>query len=317
MNSKSISKPAKSIVECFIGLLVLSLVITVGYADAGQHGGRSGGRQGGGYSGNRGGGRAAAHARQYQDRWGNGGRQHQGRRVQSRASQASQYRGHQGRNGSSQGSRYRGDQGRNGSSRSNQYQGDHGRGGNRHGTVVRNGRGHSGSRNGRGAYRYPRKGYYGPRYPNYRYHGYRRPYWRPYWRYPRGYVGYPPGIGTVFLTLPLGCAGIYIGGTTYYYYDNVYYRSVPSGYVVVAPPVAEVPQIVSEGTEYTQVSVTASLLNVRSGPGAGNAIIRQVRKGEILDVSGESGGWLYVVLSDGADGWVDARYTAPMVYVEG
>jgi uncharacterized protein YraI len=127
-----------------------------------------------------------------------------------------------------------------------------------------------------------------------------------------------PRIGTIFLTLPFGCAGFYIGGSIYYYYDDVYYRPVPSGYVVVAPPAgAVVSQTVSGEVEYTQVSVTASLLNVRSGPGPGNAVIRQVRKGEILDVAGESGGWLYVVLPDGTEGWIDARYTAPMVNVGG
>lgn len=118
------------------------------------------------------------------------------------------------------------------------------------------------------------------------------------------------------MTLPLGCAGLSIGGSLYYYYDSIYYQPVPSGYVVVAPPVASVPQIVSEGAEYTQVSVTANLLNVRSGPGAGNAVVRQVQRGEILDVAGESGGWLYVELSDGEKGWIDAQYTAPMVYAD-
>ena len=216
-----------------------------------------------------------------------------------------------------------GRRGNGGTSQGSHYQGDRRSGGSRQGTVVRQGGRNSGGRNGGGAYRYPGKQYHAPRSSHYRNHGYRRPYrgygrpyWRPYWGYRRPYWGYSPGIGTVFLTLPLGCAGLSIGGSLYYYYDSIYYQPVPSGYVVVAPPVASVPQIVSEGTEYTQVSVTVSLLNVRSGPGPGNAVIRQVRRGDILDVAGETDGWLYVELSGGENGWIDAQYTAPMVYVD-
>ena len=142
----------------------------------------------------------------------------------------------------------------------------------------------------------------------------RRPY---YWRHSPGYFRVRPAIGTLFLTLPLGCAGLYIGGSIYYFYDSVYYRPVPSGYVVVAPPVVAPPPITAGEIEYTQVSVTVALLNVRSGPGHEHAVIHQVRRGEILDVEGDSDGWLYVTLPDGQQGWVDVQYTAPMVYVDG
>lgn len=175
----------------------------------------------------------------------------------------------------------------------------------------------------------PRRAYHSPRDGRYSGHAYRRhdcppgvrcyhsprrPY---YWRHSPGYFAVRPAIGTLYLSLPLGCAGLYIGGSIYYFFDSVYYRPVPSGYVVVAPPMATVPPITSGEVEYTRVSVTVELLNVRSGPGNEHAVIRQLRQGEILEVEEDSDGWLYVTLSDGQQGWVDARYTAPMVYVDG
>lgn len=233
------------------------------------------------------------------------------------------YEGHRGRSSSSRGGEYRGQ-----GNRSGVYRGGRERAPVYPGKVVRHGGGHPGYWNGRGVGHYPRKGYHAPRHrhypgPVYRRHicgpGARcrhshRPY---YWGYRPGYVAVRPAVGTLFLTLPLGCAGISIGGSLYYYFNDVYYRPVPTGYVVVAPPAATVPQIVSGEVEYTRVSVTVGLLNVRSGPGSGHAIFRQVRRGEVLDVAGESGGWLYVGLSDGAKGWIDAQYTAPMLYVDG
>lgn len=48
-------------------------------------------------------------------------------------------------------------------------------------------------------------------------------------------------VGTIVATLPPYHETVYVGGAPYYYYDNVYYRSVPNGYVVVqAPPVTNV-----------------------------------------------------------------------------
>ncbi|WP_373499816.1 DUF6515 family protein [Desulfococcus sp.] len=170
---------------------------------------------------------------------------------------------------------------------------------------------------------YPAPGYH--RYPKnaYRrhvcgpgagcYHPPRRPY---YWRHSSGYFSVRPAIGTLFLTLPLGCAGLFIGGSIFYYHDDVYYRPVSSGYVVIAPPAAPVPPLVSGKALYSQVSVTVELLNVRSGPGGDHAVFRQVRRGEILDIEEESDGWLYVTLPGGEKGWIDAQYAAPMVYVD-
>ena len=43
-------------------------------------------------------------------------------------------------------------------------------------------------------------------------------------------------IGTIVTTLPPYYDTVYISGAPYYYYDSVYYRPSPSGYIVVPAP---------------------------------------------------------------------------------
>ena len=47
-----------------------------------------------------------------------------------------------------------------------------------------------------------------------------------------------PPRGVVVTYLPTGYRTVFIGGTAYYEYDNVYYQPSSGGYVVVQPPVA-------------------------------------------------------------------------------
>ncbi len=121
-----------------------------------------------------------------------------------------------------------------------------------------------------------------------------------------------PPIGTVLVSLPLGCSTVSAGGTMYYYNDGVYYKEVPSGYVVTEPPAeANIPVVtppLSGGS--CQTSVTTQVLNVRSGPGFHYPVIRQVVLGDSLTVRGESEGWLYVETPGGQLGWVVTRFTA-------
>ena len=74
----------------------------------------------------------------------------------------------------------------------------------------------------------------------------------------------------------------------------------PDGYVVVerpaevvvakaASPVVPAHQITGE-----TVAVTATLLNVRSGPGLNFPVVRQVRRHDSLAVHGYAPDWLYV-----------------------
>jgi len=52
------------------------------------------------------------------------------------------------------------------------------------------------------------------------------------------------------------------------------------------------------------VSVIASVVNVRSGPGMKNKVITTVRKGDELELLDETGSWCNVRLSNGVEGWI-------------
>ena len=52
------------------------------------------------------------------------------------------------------------------------------------------------------------------------------------------------------------------------------------------------------------VSVVASVVNIRSGPGMKNKVVTKVKKGDELELLGETGSWLNVRLSNGVEGWI-------------
>ena len=56
------------------------------------------------------------------------------------------------------------------------------------------------------------------------------------------------------------------------------------------------------------VSVTATLLNLRSGPGTGYAIAGQMPQGETMAVLARQSGWLKVARLNGEMGWVSETY---------
>ena len=81
-----------------------------------------------------------------------------------------------------------------------------------------------------------------------RYHYREGRFYRPGWFGFEFAIGSAP-IGAVIRILPFGYRTIVIRGAPYYYYDDVYYRPCPSGYVVVpAPIVTTTPQAVSSQT---------------------------------------------------------------------
>jgi len=132
----------------------------------------------------------------------------------------------------------------------------------------------------------------------------------PEWR--SGSVFVSPSVGTVLVSLPLGYSSISVGGTVYYYNDGIYYKEVPSGYVVTHPPVQENLPAVEDrlsSPESDRVSVTTEVLNVRSGPGFHYSVILQVLRGDSLIVREETEGWLYVQTAQGESGWVVSRFT--------
>ena len=132
---------------------------------------------------------------------------------------------------------------------------------------------------------------------------------------PSGFIVVRAPMGSVVVSLPVGYRRIWVSSAWYYTYGGVFYQEVPSGYVVVDPPAEVVveedaPDLVQPLESATgQVSVTAPILNVRSGPGLSYPLIYQVHIGYILEIHGKSNEWLYVELPNGEFGWVLAELT--------
>lgn len=127
------------------------------------------------------------------------------------------------------------------------------------------------------------------------------------------YVIVPPPVGAVIAELPAGFVTFRFNGIQHYYFGNAYYAEAPGGYKVVDPPYeaqtessmdthAAVPAV-------SKVTVTPSILNVRSGPGMNHEIVFQVPRGMVLEIHGTAPDWLFVRLPSGEFGWVMAHYT--------
>lgn len=88
-----------------------------------------------------------------------------------------------------------------------------------------------------------------------------------------------------------------------------------SGSIAFASPVLEYKEdesaSVFQRTSVTKVIVTASALNVRSGPGTYYKAIAVVYRGQILRVIGESWGWYVVYLPNYQLGYVSSLYVKP------
>jgi hypothetical protein len=127
---------------------------------------------------------------------------------------------------------------------------------------------------------------------------------------PRGYVRERAPIGAAIVSLPFGFRTVGIGGGLYFEFGGTYYRRMPQGYVVVAPPVVNAPVVYQNSVQISgNVTVTAPLLNVRSGPGMSFGVLDRVRAGENLAVMNRSGQWLYVRVPSGQVGWVLEPFT--------
>ncbi|WP_406678661.1 N-acetylmuramoyl-L-alanine amidase [Neomoorella carbonis] len=62
----------------------------------------------------------------------------------------------------------------------------------------------------------------------------------------------------------------------------------------------------------SQVRLTGSYVNIRSGPGLDYNIIDVFPRGTVLGLLGEASGWYRVQLNDGRQGWVSAAYAEPV-----
>jgi len=127
-------------------------------------------------------------------------------------------------------------------------------------------RGYGGYGGSRGYYRGPSRGYYN--YHPVRSYAYNRPFLSvqfggyPY-RYQQGYFYRPygsvfqvsvPPIGIRIGTLPYGYRRVYVGPDPYYFYNGIYYRSLPSNeYEVVAPPLGATVAALPPGAKVTVI----------------------------------------------------------------
>ncbi len=92
---------------------------------------------------------------------------------------------------------------------------------------------------------------------------------------------------------------------------SVVYRPAP---VVVLPPRTVVrqevlPRVIQVPSPATgKATVTAALLNVRSGPGRNFGVLYQISQGSVLEIRGNAPGWYYVRLPNGHYGWVMTQF---------
>lgn len=82
----------------------------------------------------------------------------------------------------------------------------------------------------------------------------------------------------------------------------------PPPAVTPEPEATAEPQQVQEEKVIGKVTVTASALNVRGEATADGEVIKQVKKGTVLEVLEANDSWTKVRLADGQKGWVASRF---------
>ena len=108
-------------------------------------------------------------------------------------------------------------------------------------------------------------------------------------------------LGSVIASLPPAYGTVYAGGVPYYYYDGIYYRPCPSGYVVVqAPPVAA-PVMVQQPVAVAQPTVSMPVESANVVQAASPAT-----QGEpfTVNVPNSKGGWTSVTLTRSGTGFI-------------
>lgn len=69
---------------------------------------------------------------------------------------------------------------------------------------------------------------------------------------------------------------------------------------------------VSEAEAETTARVSATSLNVRSGPTTQNRVVGALAKNDVVTVLEEADGWSQVLTSDGVSGWVATKFLEPV-----
>ncbi|HCW03587.1 MAG TPA: hypothetical protein DGK91_03005 [Clostridium sp.] len=84
--------------------------------------------------------------------------------------------------------------------------------------------------------------------------------------------------------------------------------SVPFASNAVTAKAAELNPTSTQQSAVTKGTVTASKLNVRTGPGTNYDSFHTLWQGNVITVIGESNGWYKIQLSNGKTGWVSSTY---------
>ena len=92
------------------------------------------------------------------------------------------------------------------------------------------------------------------------YHSYSRVY-KPGW-FNFGFVISTPSIRTVITTLPFGYTTMVIRGVPYYRYNNIYYKSHYSGYIVVPAPLIAANVVYAASTQSQILPEKTVIINV-------------------------------------------------------
>ena len=109
-------------------------------------------------------------------------------------------------------------------------------------------------------------------------------------------------LGSVVASLPPYYNTVYYGGVPYYYYDGIYYRPAPSGYMVVqAPPVAAPVMVQQQPVMVAQPTVSMPIESTNVTQAAS-----PVMQGEpiAVNVPNYKGGYTSVTLTRSGTGFV-------------
>jgi hypothetical protein len=110
-----------------------------------------------------------------------------------------------------------------------------------------------------------------------RYHYRDGRFYRPGWFGFEFLLGAPP-LGVIVSSIPVDRRTIFVGGTTYYNYNDIYYVQNPGGYMVVAPPVVSAPVMAAPPVILTPTPQESLTINIPNSNGSFTPVI-VTRKG--------------------------------------
>jgi hypothetical protein len=97
-------------------------------------------------------------------------------------------------------------------------------------------------------------------------------------------VAVPP-IGAVVTSIPIGRRTIIVAGVNYYYYNDIYYRDYPNGYIVVSAP-QPAPAVVVVPPAAAQYGQTVTI-NIPNSNGSYTPVTLQKRDNGYVGPQGE------------------------------